>query len=196
MKTMDENWYPLSKVEFNLPRVEKPIEDVLLGGYYRIEHTDELIADALSVARTDVDRRFWTDAQREERGHADLYRADLLALWGRPQLEAWRQAYRPCPAIVNLLAWCRQASLHLACYRAYLENYLVQMPEAARREFMRLLPRTGRTHFAADPHHVQDCARYLARFEAAAVRRGLVIVEQALSAEARWRGLPSTELPA
>lgn len=183
-------------MDFNLPEVDKPIEETLLGGYYRIGHTDDLIDAALSAARTPEDRRFWLDAQREERGHAELYRADLLALWGRSQLGEWLAAYRPCPAIVGLLAWCRQASLHLACYRSYLENYLVRMPDSARREFMRLLPRTARVHFAADPHHVEDCARYLARFDARMVQQCFGIVEQALGAEARWRGLPDSEWPA
>lgn len=181
---------------FDLPEVEKPVEETLLGGYYRIGHTDDLIEDALRAARTPEDRRFWADARREERGHAELYRADLLALWGRSQLGEWLAAYQPCPEIVELLAWCRQASLHLACYRAYLENYLVQMPDAPRREFTRLLPRTARVHFAADPHHAKDCARYLARFAARDVQRCFGIVERALSAEARWRGLPDGELPA
>lgn len=178
----------LAKSFARIPKKEKPIDEALLAGYYRICHTDQLIQHVLSRRLPERDRAFWSKAANEESGHADLYRKDLEGFYG-DQFEPVLYRYIPCPEICSLMRWARQKPVHLGVYRAYMESALVSMNEAAKEAFRIVLPRTAEVHLALDPHHIQECVEYLEHFPEEQITEHIETVEEAFKHESLWIGL-------
>ena len=170
-----------------LPKIERPIHEVLFAGYYRICHTDDLIKAVLEGNIADLDRLFWTQAAQEEQGHSDLYRKDLQDFCG-DQYQNYLSRYIPCPEMCALMQWARETPVQLGVYRAYLESALVGQDDLARRAFSAVLPRTAEVHLALDPCHVEECSDYLAHFPIQQITEHIKTVEAAFEHESLWSG--------
>jgi len=172
-----------------IPKKDKPIDEVLLAGYYRICHTDQLIQSVIDRRLPELDRAFWTRAAAEEKGHSDLYLKDLEDYYG-DQFPTFLYRYIPCPEMCSLMRWAKETPLHLGVYRAYMESALVGMSEASKEAFRIVLPRTAAAHLALDPQHVEECIEYLGHFASQQITEHIKTVEEAFIHESLWIGFP------
>ena len=144
-----------------LPYVERCLLDILLSGYYRIQHTEELIRLAIKSSNSMYDDVFWSRALWNESGHAAIYLRELRNFTGHATKQLV-ETYVPCGQIQELLAWVRVSpKIHGAVYRAYLEVGVLLMPPNALALMNMLMPNTMRIHQNTDKAHSEDCFTYM-----------------------------------